>query len=126
MRSPLREAGLTKGEIRLLSKRAGLSTGDLPASPCLATRLPYGETITLEKLQMIAAAEKYLRSAGLSGDLRVRLHGGMARVEVLPAALAEAVKKREDIVAHLRELGFTYVTLDLQGFRSGSMDELLK
>lgn len=124
VRSPLREAGLAKEEIRVLSKRAGLSTWDLPASPCLATRLPYGEEITVEKLQMVAAAEKFLQSLG-HAVLRVRCHNGMARIEVPPEKILAVLKKREAIVAYLQEMGFTYITLDLQGFRSGSMNETL-
>ncbi len=123
--SPLQEAGLTKKEIRLLSKRAGLSNWDLPASPCLATRLPYGERITLEKLQMIAAAERSLQFLG-HDVLRVRYHQGMARIEVPSEKIAALLERRETIVANLQKLGFSYVALDLQGFRSGSMDETLQ
>lgn len=124
VRSPLQEAGLSKAEIRLLAKGAGLSTWDWPASPCLATRLPYGEEITLEKLQMIAAAEKFLYSLG-HYVLRVRYHKGLARIEVPPEMIPAAVEKREIIVDCLKDLGFAYVALDLQGFRSGSMNETL-
>lgn len=124
VRSPLQEAGLTKKEIRLLSKQAGLGTWDLPASPCLATRLPYGEKITAAKLQMIAAAEKYLRSRGHT-VLRVRCHRGLARIEVPPEKIPALLHEKEALVAYLQGLGFSYVTLDLQGFRSGSMNETL-
>ncbi len=130
VQSPLQEAGLTKKEIRQLSKRAGLSVWDRPASPCLATRFPYGEKITADKLQMVAAAEKslrfFLQSRGDTGiDLRVRFHDGLARIEVPPEKIPDLIEKKEAISACFRELGFAYITLDLQGFRSGSMNETL-
>jgi uncharacterized protein len=124
VRSPLQEAGLTKQEVRLLSKQAGLGAWNLPASPCLATRLPYGEKITAAKLQMIAAAEKYLRSRGHT-VLRVRCHRGLARIEVPPEKIPALLPEKEALVVYLQGLGFSYVTLDLQGFRSGSMNEML-
>jgi uncharacterized protein len=123
--SPLLEADLHKSEIRQLSRQMGLETWERPASPCLASRIPYGETVTKEKLQQVEAAENYLRLLGLR-QVRVRHHGALARIEVLPEDLAAlAGKHREKLVKELQALGFAYVTLDLAGFRSGSLNEVL-
>lgn len=124
VRSPLIEAGLTKEEIRSLSRERGLPTWDKPAMACLASRIPYGTPITLDMLDQIAAAEAFLRSLG-APQLRVRHHGDVARIEVEPEAMRLLMQdgNRERVVRHLRELGFRYVTLDLAGFRSGSMNE---
>ena len=123
---PLLEAGLTKAEIRELSRRRGLRTWDLPAAACLASRIPYGEEITSEKLRRIEEAEAYLRSLG-PRRVRVRCHGDVARVEVDPAdiALLAAEETRRALAARLKSLGFAYVTLDLEGYRMGSMNEVL-
>jgi uncharacterized protein len=124
--SPLLQAGLSKDDVRSLARTLGLANWDLPASPCLASRFPYGEAITAEGLHMVGAGERYLKSLGF-GSLRVRHHGAIARIEVgeddIPPA-AEAPVRRA-IVEHLRGLGYSYVTLDLQGFRSGSLNEVL-
>ncbi len=120
--SPLLEAGLGKEEIRYLSRRAGVGTWDKPSAACLASRLPYGEEITVEKLQKIAAAEKYLRQVGISSNLRVRYHSSLARIEVDVKNYALLLERRAEIVEKIKELGFVYVTLDLGGFQSGSMD----
>ncbi len=124
VRSPLREAGLTKEEIRALSRERGLRTWDKPSLACLASRIPYGTPISREALARIEAAETFLRSLGL-GQLRVRHHGTVARIEVetgdMPLFLAEETRRR--VVEGLKSLGYTYVTLDLAGFRSGSMNE---
>ena len=122
--SPLKEAGLTKAEIRELSREFGLPTWNKPSMACLASRFPYGEQITTEKLQLLLAAEEYLRSAGF-GQLRVRYHGDLARIEVLPEQFPTILSSVEQIVAALKGMGFTYVTLDLQGYRTGSMNEVL-
>ena len=125
VRAPLDEAGFTKEEIRLLSREWGLPTFDKPASPCLASRIAYGEEISAEKLHMIEEAERFLRQWGLR-EFRVRHHGQVARIEVAPEKIAELAKPevRECIDAHLRKLGYAYVALDLRGFRSGSLNEV--
>jgi len=125
--SPLELAGLSKEDIRTLSRSLDLSTWDKPAQPCLASRLAYGLEITPERLQQVEKAEAFLRQMGWR-ELRVRHHGNLARIEV-PAEKIELLASkdlREKIVAFFRELGFIYVTLDLQGFRSGSGNEVLK
>lgn len=126
VRSPLQEAGMTKEDIRLLSKQLGLPTWNKPSLACLSSRLPYGEEITIEKLKVIDLAENALRKLGFK-ELRVRYHQKIARIEVPRkdfAKLSDAVI--DQIVTQLKALGFTYVTLDLQGLRSGSMNEVLK
>lgn len=125
VRSPLREAGLTKREIRLLSRAAGLPTWEKPSAPCLATRIPYGERITAEKLRRVGEGEHVLRTLGFR-QLRVRLHGTLARIEVPAEELPRLIALREEIEPALRALGFRYVTADLRGFRSGSMNEALE
>jgi len=127
VRSPVAEAGLTKNDIRELSKRLGLPTHDKPASPCLASRVPYGEQITPEKLHMIEMAEAFLREEMDVRECRVRHHGNLARIEVPPVfikTLAEP-ENAARIDRHFRSLGYTYVTLDLRGFRSGSLNEVI-
>lgn len=123
VRAPLREAGLNKQQVRELSRRRGLPTADLPTQACLASRVPYGQELTEEKLRRIAAAEQALRVHGLR-QVRVRSHGDLARLEVAPADLERLAAEplRSAIVMQLRELGYRYVTMDLVGFRSGSMD----
>lgn len=124
VRSPLIEAGLTKDEIRALSHERGLPTWDKLAMACLSSRIPYGTPVTVEALERVGAAEAFLRSLGLR-QLRVRHHDGVARIEVEPGDMAGLVEHRERIVARLKELGYQYVTLDLAGFRSGSLNEVL-
>lgn len=124
VRSPLREVGLTKEEIRFMSRSLGLPTADKPASPCLASRFPYGTEITPEGLKQVAAAEDVLRKMGIP-QLRVRHHGDLARIEVPGECLQLVTEKAEQVSKTLKELGYTYVALDLQGFRSGSMNETL-
>ena len=123
IRSPLREAGLTKTDIRAISQEAGLPTRPKPSFACLASRFVYGETITKEKLAMVEAAEEYLISLGFH-QLRVRIHGDMARIELEPDAMKRIFKDNmtEQIDHKLRELGFSYVSLDLRGYRMGSMN----
>jgi uncharacterized protein len=127
VRHPLQEAGFTKADVRALALAWGLPTWDKPASPCLSSRLAPGVEVTRERTARVEAAEEYLRALGLR-ECRVRLHEGeLARVEVPAAELARlaAPEVREGLVRRLKELGFRYVTLDLEGFRSGSMNELV-
>lgn len=126
VRHPLAEVGLSKAEIRVLSRQLGLPTADKPSSPCLSSRFPYGTRITLDGLRRIAGAEAVLRELGFA-ECRVRFHDPIARIEVPAAELPRLAQAgvREVIVARLRELGFLYVTVDLQGFRSGSLNEAL-
>ncbi len=126
VRSPCAEAGLTKTEIRALSAEMGLSTHDKPASPCLSSRVQYGEAITPEKLRMIERAEALLHELGFR-ECRVRHHDKLARIEVPLDRIAELAetKIRTRLEAGLREIGYQYVTLDLTGFRSGSMNEVI-
>lgn len=127
VRSPLAEAGMTKSEVRELSKTLRLRTAKKSSSPCLASRIPYGETITAEKLMMVEEAEEFLRAKGFDG-VRVRVHGLMARIEVQPRDVARLTSPgvRTSISRRLKTLGFTYVSVDLEGYRTGSMDEVLK
>lgn len=125
VRSPLAEAGLTKAEIRALSRQMGLPTWDKPAQACLATRFPYGELLTPEKLRRVEEAEEFLRSLGL-GQLRVRTHGLLARIEISRDEMPRLLHEAGRVVEELKKLGYTYFTLDLEGYRTGSMDEPLK
>ena len=126
IKTPLMDAELTKPDIRSLSKELALPTANLPASPCLASRMAYGESITEQKLNQVEQAEDVLRELGFV-EFRVRHHGNMARIEVhapdIGKILSESV--RQTIVENLKALGFKYVSLDLQGFRSGSLNETL-
>lgn len=126
VRHPLVEARLSKSEIRELSRWLGLPTWDKPASPCLSSRFPYGTPITHGALQQVAAAEGFLHELGFR-ECRVRYHQTLARIEVPTADLSRLLQPdvRGQIVRRLRELGFLYVTVDLQGFRSGSANEAL-
>ena len=124
--SPLHDAGLTKAEIRVLSKRMGLPTADKPSFACLASRFPYGERITAAGLERVERAEQWLMDAGLGlAQLRVRSHGDMARIEVPPADIPRLATRAEEIAAALKSFGFAYVALDLQGYRTGSLNETL-
>ncbi|RGD91088.1 ATP-dependent sacrificial sulfur transferase LarE [Clostridiaceae bacterium AM27-36LB] len=126
VKSPLKKAGLTKAEIRELSKEWGLPTWEKQSAACLASRFAYGEVITVEKLRQVEKAEEYLRGLGF-GQLRVRVHGNLARLELTE----EDIKKlflsglQEEIDKTLKKLGYIYVTLDLRGYRMGSMNEVL-
>jgi uncharacterized protein len=124
VRSPLAEVGLTKEEIRAISREMGLPTAYKPSNACLATRIPFNERITLEKLVMIDKAETVIRDMGVR-QVRVRHHGVTARIEVEPDDMEIIVKKRREIVSSFKELGFIYVTMDLEGFRSGSLSIML-
>ena len=123
--SPLRDAGLGKQEIRTLSREMGLPTWDKPSYACLASRFVYGEAISPEKLAMVEKAEDKLRSMGLR-QLRVRLHDDLARIEAEPDRILFLAEKREEICSVFHSLGFRYVTLDLDGFASGSMNRVLE
>jgi len=126
VRSPLAEVGLRKDEIRTISKKLKLPTAKKSSSPCLASRIPYGETITKEKLMMIEEGEEFLRAKGFD-QVRVRLHGSSARIEVPPGDVPRLASPgtRISVTKKLKALGFTYVSLDLEGYRMGSMNEVL-
>ena len=124
--SPLHDAGLTKAEIRALSKRMGLPTADKPSFACLASRFPYGERITAAGLERVERAEQWLMDAGLGlVQLRVRSHGDMARIEVPPDDIPRLAAHAAEISASFKRFGFAYATLDLQGYRTGSLNEVL-
>jgi uncharacterized protein len=124
--SPLAEAKLTKDDIRQLSRQLGLPTADMPSSPCLASRISYGLEVTAERLRQIDEAETFLREAGFV-EFRVRHHDNVARIEVPSAEIGKLVDEplRSQVVEKLKSIGFRYVALDLQGFRSGSLNESL-
>lgn len=126
VRSPLLEAGLSKEDIRSLSKSLGLPTWNKPAAPCLSSRFPYGHTITAEALDRVNKAETFIRTFGV-GELRVRIHSDIARIEVHPDDFHRLIERgaREEIIQYLKSIGFRFITLDLQGFRSGSGNEHL-
>jgi len=126
IRSPLVEAGLSKADIRALSKERGLPTWNKPALACLATRIPYHEPVTKEKLEQVRLGEEYICSVGF-GACRLRHHGSVARIEVPPPEIDRLLDEatRRGIVEHLKALGFVYVVVDLEGYRSGSMNESL-
>ena len=126
VRSPLIEVGLSKSEIRELSRRATLPTWDKPASPCLSSRIAYGTTVTIERLSKVDRGEEILRERGFR-EFRVRHHDQLVRLEIAAAEMDQILRKEvfQELAARFRELGFKYVTLDLEGFRSGSMNEVL-
>jgi uncharacterized protein len=126
IRSPLADAELTKDDIRQLSRKLNLPTADVPASPCLASRISYGLQITEQRLKQVEQAEAFLKTFGLI-EFRVRLHESIARIEVHPSDIAKVTTEpaRSQIVEKLKSLGFKFVTLDLQGFRSGSLNVML-
>lgn len=124
IKSPLRELGFTKQEIRELSKKLGLPTFEKPSFACLSSRFVYGETITEEKLKMVDKAEQFLLDLGFH-QVRVRIHSNIARIEVEPNEMQKIMDNRNTIAHKLKEFGFTYVTLDLLGYRTGSMNETL-
>ncbi|NOY64082.1 MAG: ATP-dependent sacrificial sulfur transferase LarE [Nitrospirae bacterium] len=127
VRSPLSEAGLTKKEIRYLSKQLGLRTWNKPSFACLSSRFPYGERITEEKLRKVERAERFLRELGFT-QFRVRHHNGIARLEFLPEEMSffNDADLRVRIDTELKRIGFNYVTVDLLGYRTGSMNEVIK
>jgi uncharacterized protein len=121
---PFIEAGMSKPEIRVLARECGLPFWNKPSAACLSSRIPYGEEITEEKLRRIEEAEDLLMDKGF-GQVRVRCQGDLARIEVDRAEMPRLFEQRDEITRDLKALGFVYVTLDLEGFRSGSMDEVL-
>lgn len=127
VRSPLIEAGIDKEAVRAISRELGIEGWDRPSSPCLASRVPYGDEITEDKLRMIEEAESFLASLGFKGA-RVRHHGTIARIEVPLEMMEKLIEKglRDDISPHLKKLGFTYICLDLGGYRMGSLNEPLE
>lgn len=126
VRSPLIEADMSKAEVRMLSRRAGLPTWDKPASPCLSSRISYGTPVTIERLSEVDRGEEILRAMGFR-EFRVRHHDNLVRLEIAPAEMAQVLKPDvfSDLARRFRDLGFKYVTLDMQGYRSGSMNEVL-
>lgn len=121
--NPFVDFKVTKEEIRQMAHKIGLHNADKPSMACLSSRFPYGQRITPEALKRVGAAEAYLRRAGFK-VVRVRDHAGIARIEIMPDEMARFLEVREDVVSEFKRLGFSYVTLDLMGFRSGSMDEI--
>jgi uncharacterized protein len=126
VRSPLIEAGMTKNDVRELSRRAGLPTWDKPASPCLSSRIAYGLPVTIERLSAIDRGEAILREMGFR-EFRVRHHDELVRLEIAPAEMAKALSADvvDEFARRFREIGFKYVTLDLHGYRTGAMNEVL-
>jgi uncharacterized protein len=126
LRHPLVEAEMTKDDIRRYSRELGLPTWDKPSSPCLSSRFPYGTEITLERLKKVGSCEVFLKELRFR-EFRVRYHGDLARIEVAPRELERLLEKdiREAVVRRFKELGFNYVSLDLQGYRTGSLNEAL-
>ena len=124
VRSPLVEAGITKADVRAIAKAWGLPTWDKPAAACLSSRFAYGDPITVEKLRKVSQAETALRSLGLRG-FRVRHHGDIARLEIPVDQIGNVVERRAEVTAGVKSAGYAYVALDLDGFRSGSMNEVL-
>lgn len=124
VKSPLRYSGLSKADIRVLSKAMGLTTWNKQSFACLSSRFVYGETISKEKLSMVDHAEQFLLDLGFH-QVRVRIHDKMARIEIMPYEFEKLLRNREVIVKELKNEGFTYITLDLQGYRTGSMNETL-
>ena len=126
VRSPLHDAGLTKAEIRALSREMGLPTAEKPSFACLASRFPYGEHITAAGLARVERVEQWLREAGLGlSQLRVRSHGELARIEVPPDDIPRLAARAAEIAESIKKIGFAYVTLDLRGYRTGSLNETL-
>lgn len=127
VRSPLIEAGMNKAQVRILSRRAGLPTWDKPASPCLSSRIAYGLPVTIERLSTIDRGEEILREMGFR-EFRVRHHDNLVRLEISPGEMARALREDvlNDLAARFRDLGFKYVTLDLHGYRSGAMNEVIQ
>ena len=126
VRSPLVEVGMTKQEVRELSRRAGLPTWDAPASPCLSSRIAYGTSVTIKRLREVETGEEIMRALGFR-EFRVRHHDELVRLEISPAELENALRREvtDELARRFRALGFRYVTLDLHGYRTGAMNEIL-
>lgn len=125
IRSPLQEAGFTKEDIRKLSKRLGLITWDKPSLACLASRIPYGKEISPKTLEHIHKAENFLRQLGFK-EVRLRHYNGLCRIEVPKSDILSLISKRDQVVNKLKKIGYNYITVDLEGYRSGSMNEILR
>jgi uncharacterized protein len=123
--SPLMDLRLTKQQVRNMALALGIKASSKPSTPCMATRLPYGTEFDYELLDRIHQAETFIRGLGFY-NVRLRLHGQIGRIEIDKERFAEFLDRREEVIARLKELGFIYITLDLQGFRSGSMDILIE
>jgi len=124
VKSPLAEAGLTKSDVRRLARKLGVPSAERPSSPCLATRIPFGERVDTEKLGQVAKAERSLRALGFH-EVRVRHHGDVARIEVPAERLGALLKHRDEVIELVKAAGFVYVAVDIEGYRSGSMEEAL-
>jgi len=124
IRSPLIEAGFHKGDVRRLSRNLALSVWDKPSYACLASRVPYGVSLSAKLLKQIERAERFLHSQGFA-DVRVRHYGGLCRIELCPQDFSRFLKKRIQVICGLKQRGYTYITLDVEGFRSGSMNEVI-
>ena len=125
--SPLAACHVTKAEVKELAAEYGVSVAHRPSTPCMATRLPYGAEINYDLLDRIAEGEAWLHTLfGAEENLRLRVHGDIVRLEIAPERMGEVLEKREEIIEYLKNLGFSYLTLDLEGFRSGSMDQKIK
>ncbi|WP_425590376.1 ATP-dependent sacrificial sulfur transferase LarE [Fictibacillus enclensis] len=124
VRGPIQEAGLFKSEIRELSQQMGLPTWDKPSFACLSSRIAYGEEITIEKLRKVDRSEQAIRAIGIR-QVRVRTHGDIARIEVEPKEMNRLLEHHEEITKQLQEFGYSYVTMDLTGYKSGSMNKVL-
>lgn len=123
VRSPLKECGLAKDDVRAIARHYGLPNHDRPSSPCLSSRIPYGQAVTREKLDQVAAGERILRGLGLS-EFRCRHHGDVARIEAPPAEFEVLLAAREQVVRDFRSIGFHWVALDLGGFQSGNLNRV--
>jgi len=123
----LKEVALTKGEIRMLSKQVGLSTWDKPAQPCLSSRFPYGASLTVDNLSRVEEAEAFLETLGLT-QLRVRVHDDTARIETTPEGIQLLLdpKNNKRVVDRLTDIGYKHITIDMRGYRAGSMNESFK
>ena len=125
IKSPLADSGFTKEEVRKLAAELGVSVSNRPSTPCMATRFPYGTMLDYESIQKVEEAEKWLRDLGFY-NVRIRVHGDIARIEVDKNEMMMLLEKKEEIIEKLKEFGYDYITLDLEGFRSGSMDIHIK
>lgn len=121
IKSPLADSGFTKEEVRKLAAEFGVSVSNRPSTPCMATRFPYGTMLDYESIQKVEEAEKWLRDLGFY-NVRIRVHGDIARIEVDKNEMMMLLENKEEVVEKLKEFGYDYITLDLEGFRSGSMD----